>query len=74
MAGRPAAGDVRLPEATDEALVGGIISLIVREIEAGHSDQLERLLHDLVELTLAPYLGSDEAARLAGNSDLAAEF
>ena len=64
--GRPAAGDERLPEATDEALVGGIVSLIVREIEAGHTEQLKRLLPDLVELTLAPYLGPDEAARLAG--------
>jgi hypothetical protein len=62
-AGRSQHGGERpLPEAT---LVGGIVSLIVREINAGRTEQLEQLLPDLVELTLAPYLGAEEAARLA---------
>jgi hypothetical protein len=37
----------------------------VREISAGNTEQLEKLLPDLVELILAPYLGNDEAERLA---------
>lgn len=65
-AGRPEhSGDHPLPEATEEALVGGIVSLIVREISAGRSAELESLLPDLVELTLAPYVGVEEAERLA---------
>jgi AcrR family transcriptional regulator len=65
-AGRPEHGGERpLPEATEATLVGGIVSLIVREINAGRTEQLEDLLPDLVELTLAPYLGAEEAARLA---------
>ncbi|HEU4392030.1 MAG TPA: TetR/AcrR family transcriptional regulator [Solirubrobacterales bacterium] len=65
-AGRPQhSGERPLPEATEATLVGGIVSLIVREINAGRSEQLEELLPDLVELTLAPYLGTEEAARLA---------
>ena len=65
-AGRPQhSGKRPLPEATEETLVGGIISLIVREINAGRTEQLEKLLPDLVELTMAPYLGAEEAARLA---------
>jgi AcrR family transcriptional regulator len=65
-AGRPQhSGERPLPEATEATLVGGIISLIVREINAGRAEQLEELLPDLVELTLAPYLGADEAARQA---------
>jgi len=65
-AGRPQhTGERPLPEATEATLVGGIVSLIVREINAGRTEQLEALLPDLVELTLAPYLGADEAARLA---------
>ncbi len=65
-AGRPQHGGERpLPEATEATLVGGIVSLIVREINAGRSAQLEQLLPDLVELTLAPYLGAEEAAKLA---------
>jgi hypothetical protein len=37
----------------------------VREISAGNAEQLGKLLPDLVELILAPYLGNDEAERLA---------
>ena len=65
-AGRPQhSGERPLPEATEATLVGGIVSLIVREINGGRTEQLEGLLPDLVELTLAPYLGADEAARQA---------
>jgi AcrR family transcriptional regulator len=65
-AGRPQhTGERPLPEATEATLVGGIVSLIVREINAGRTERLENLLPDLVELTLAPYLGAEEAARLA---------
>ncbi len=65
-AGRPEhSGDRPLPEATEETLVGGLLSLIVREISAGHAAELEKLLPDLVELTLSPYLGGEEAERLA---------
>ncbi len=65
-AGRPEhAGERPLPAATEETLVGGIVSLIVREISAGRGEELEKLLPDLVELILAPYLGIEEAERLA---------
>jgi len=65
-AGRPEhAGEHPLPEATEEALVGGIVSLVIREISAGRTEQLERLLPDLVELTLAPYVGAEQAEKLA---------
>jgi AcrR family transcriptional regulator len=68
-AGRPQhRGERPLPEATEETVVGGILSLIVREISAGNAEQLEKLLPDLVELTLAPYLGAGEAERLARSS------
>jgi AcrR family transcriptional regulator len=67
-AGRPEhSGERPLPEATEETLVGGIVSLIVREISAERSGELEKLLPDLVELILAPYLGTEEAERLARN-------
>ena len=68
-AGRPEhSGGRPLPEATEATLVGGIVSLIVREINAGRTKRLEELLPDLVELTLAPYLGAEQAARLARQS------
>ena len=54
-----------LSPTTEEALVGGMVSLISRRIFADRADELESLLPDLVEFTLTPYLGSAEAARVA---------
>ena len=48
----------RLSPTTEEALVGGMVSLISRRIIAGRTAELEELLPDLVEFTLTPYLGS----------------
>ena len=42
-----------------------MISLISRRIIAGKTAELEALLPDLVEFALTPYLGSDEAAKVA---------
>ena len=55
----------RLSPTTEEALVGGMVSLISRRIIAGKTAQLETLLPDLVEFTLTPYIGSAEAAKVA---------
>jgi AcrR family transcriptional regulator len=55
----------RLSPTTEEALVGGMMSLISRRIIAGKTAELESLLPDLVEFTLTPYLGSDEASEIA---------
>ncbi len=52
-------------EVRDQALMGGIATLITRRLNAGGIVQLGELLPDLVELTLAPYLGRDEARRFA---------
>jgi AcrR family transcriptional regulator len=63
--GRSAEVLSRLSPTTEEALVGGMVSLISRRIFAGKTAELESLLPDLVEFTLTPYLGSSEAARVA---------
>jgi AcrR family transcriptional regulator len=55
----------RLSPTTEEALVGGMVSLISRRIFAGRTAELESLLPDLVEFALTPYLGSTEAAKIA---------
>jgi AcrR family transcriptional regulator len=59
----------RLSPTTEEALVGGMVSLISRRIIAGKAEELEELLPDLVEFTLTPYLGSAEAAKIAAEKD-----
>jgi AcrR family transcriptional regulator len=55
----------RLSPTTEEALVGGMMSLISRRVIAGRAEELEALLPDLVEFTLTPYLGSDQAVAIA---------
>ena len=52
-------------EVRDQALIGGIATLIVRRLNAGGAERLRELLPDLVELALAPYVGRDEAKRQA---------
>lgn len=52
-------------EVRDQALIGGVATLIVRRLNAGSADRLTDLLPDLTELVLAPYLGRQEAQRLA---------
>lgn len=52
-------------EVRDQALIGGVATLIVRRLNAGGADRLPELLPDLVELVLAPYLGREEARRIA---------
>jgi AcrR family transcriptional regulator len=52
-------------EVRDQALIGGVATLIVRRLNAGAAGRLPELLPDLVELVLAPYLGREEAKRQA---------
>jgi AcrR family transcriptional regulator len=51
--------------AAEQAMIGGAAALVVRKVEAGEGGDLRRLLPDLLELTLAPFLGRDAAARFA---------
>jgi AcrR family transcriptional regulator len=55
----------RLPDSTEDSTIGSLVSLVHRKVAAGEADQLEALLPDCAELTLLPYLGPAEAARLA---------
>jgi Transcriptional regulator len=63
--GRSAEVLAGLSPSTEEALVGGMVSLISRRIFAERTEELESLLPDLVEFALTPYLGSVEAAKIA---------
>ena len=60
-----APADERLPGATDEALVAGIVGLVGDHLRIGRLDRLEELRPELVLLTLLPYLGFDDAKRWA---------
>jgi AcrR family transcriptional regulator len=52
-------------EVRDQALIGGVATLISRRLNSGEAERLSELLPDLTELVLAPYLGRDEARRFA---------
>ncbi len=55
----------RLPGATDEALVAGMVGLVGDHLRIGRLDRLEELRPELVLLTLLPYLGFAEAQKWA---------
>jgi AcrR family transcriptional regulator len=63
--GRSAEVLAGLSPSTEEALIGGMVSLISRRVFADRTEELESLLPDLVEFALTPYLGSTEAAKVA---------
>lgn len=56
-----------LPE-TESSILGGAVSLATRSIVAGETEKLRSLLPDLVEFTLAPYLGAPRASELAATA------
>jgi AcrR family transcriptional regulator len=58
----PDGGEV--PAATDEAVVGGIASLLGRRVLAGEAERIDELFPDVLEFALTPYLGAVEARRI----------
>ena len=60
----PAAGRDRAAPAADEAVVGGIASLVGRRVLAGEGARLNRFFPELAEFALSPYLGVAEARRI----------
>jgi hypothetical protein len=59
----------RLPGATDEALVAGMVGLVGDHLRIGRYERLAELRPDLVLLTLLPYLGFAEAQEWANRVD-----
>jgi AcrR family transcriptional regulator len=57
-------GRSEVPEATDEAVVGGVASMLGRRILAGEAEQLDQLFPEILEFVLSPYLGAEEARRI----------
>ena len=57
-------GGQPVPPATDEAVVGGVASLLSRRVIAGESADLTGLLPDVLEFVLTPHLGTEAARRI----------
>lgn len=62
--GAPTPPEGALPEATGEAVVGGIASLLARRVLAEKTEQLADFLPEVAEFALTPYLGPVEARRI----------
>ncbi|MDX6622688.1 MAG: hypothetical protein QOE75_620 [Solirubrobacterales bacterium] len=60
--------EARLPAATDEALVAGMVGLVGDHVRIGRLDRLAELRPELVLLTLLPYLGFEEAQSWANRT------
>src|ERR1700754_3232557 len=57
-------GGPEVPAATDEAVVGGIASLLSRRTIAGEAADLAALTPDVLEFALTPHLGTEAARRI----------
>jgi hypothetical protein len=55
-----------LPASTERALIGGGVSIIAEHLLAEDPSAIPHLRAQLVELLLSPYLGEEEARRVAG--------
>lgn len=55
----------QLPETLEEAIVGGVFWIIYQRIIMGETEQIGKLLPELVEFSLTPYLGAAAAKRAA---------
>jgi len=55
------------PAATDEAVVGGIASVLGRRVLAGEAERLNELFPEILEFALAAYLGAEEARRIVSS-------
>jgi AcrR family transcriptional regulator len=66
--GAPAGpGGREVPVATEEAVVGGIASLLGRRVLTGDQERLEDLYSEVLEFALTPYLGVAEARRIVSS-------
>lgn len=57
-----------LPETLEEAIIGGVFWIVYQRLAAGEVSAIPKLLPELIEFALTPYLGA-EAARQVATSD-----
>jgi AcrR family transcriptional regulator len=61
-------GDRLLPPTTEDSTIGALVSLATRKVSAGEAAALQELLPDFAEFVLSPYVGAEQARRLAAAS------
>jgi hypothetical protein len=58
----------RLPEVTERAMAGGVVTLVAQRIDRGRAAELVSLAPEAIQFVLTPYLGAEEARRIAGEA------
>jgi AcrR family transcriptional regulator len=53
-----------VPEATDEAVVGGVAAMLGRRVLAGDVEQIPQLFPEILEFVFAAYLSAEESRRI----------
>jgi hypothetical protein len=56
----------RLPEITERAMASGVAMLVAQRLSMSREGELPELAPEAVQFVLTPYLGSDEARKVAG--------
>ncbi len=57
-----------LPEITERALAGGLASLVAQRVDQGREGELPAVAGEAIQFVLTPYVGVEEAMRVAGMS------
>lgn len=55
----------RLPGITEKAMVGGVAMLVAQRVDLGRHAELPALVPEAIQFALTPYIGTDEARRVA---------
>jgi len=56
----------RLPEIVEKAMTGGLAMLVAQRLDVGREAELPSLAPEAIQFVLTPYLGTEEAKRIAG--------
>lgn len=57
-----------LPEIIEKAMVGGIATIVAQRVDTGREQELPGLAPEAIQFVLTPYLGTEEARRIAAES------
>lgn len=57
-----------LPEMTERAIAGGVATIVANRVDRGREAELPGLAAEVVQFVLTPYLGTEEARRIAGRA------
>jgi hypothetical protein len=58
-----------LPPTTERSLAGGVATIVANRVDRGRAEELPGLIAEVVQFILTPYMGTEEARRIATAAD-----